>query len=404
MYYKCIGISQNPNMSNDDKYNKLCQLKENYKNTPIVLEFGKTNICNEYRWITVPQEFTHNKFNYKGEHNFKMTFGEKCIKDNPRTLLAFVCAYAKLCESIVTFGRNRDRKEYYMEYSKTDDAIDKRIELHIDCSERFKYCLNKWRKFMPNDKKKIYFANRAEYAREYRKTDYYLNTYLLERKKTGNRRCSNKKSYCKRNNIQFNLTVEECQKFMYSQCIICGEKPKFPQLSWVCMDNPLGAYDMDNTIPLCNKCGRMKGSNTVGLFIDIINYICHVNNWHSNAKKINVETTNYMKFICNGVGWRTYNKWNETLVSRKIKSYISEDYYYKLTRNTECHYCKISYKFIGIDRLNSNNGNRTKKPYTKKNCVSCCQVCNYIKSDINFEDFKEQCKKIIEYTNNIQNS
>jgi len=52
--------------------------------------------------------------------------------------------------------------------------------------------------------------------------------------------------------------------------------------------------------------------------------------------------------------------------------------------NDKCHYCgkpKILDKYNGIDRKNSNNG------YNLYNCVSCCETCNFMKQQLNYNDF-----------------
>lgn len=53
-----------------------------------------------------------------------------------------------------------------------------------------------------------------------------------------------------------------------------------------------------------------------------------------------------------------------------------------------CSYCGAEIETIGIDRLNNTIG------YELKNCVSCCTVCNYMKRDINYENFIEKIMQI----------
>lgn len=70
----------------------------------------------------------------------------------------------------------------------------------------------------------------------------------------------------------------------------------------------------------------------------------------------------------------------------------------KLTQGN-CFYCGIKpstvmkrinviYIYNGIDRINNNLG------YTKKNCVSCCKVCNRMKSSMNRKEFLFHINKI----------
>jgi len=67
----------------------------------------------------------------------------------------------------------------------------------------------------------------------------------------------------------------------------------------------------------------------------------------------------------------------------------------------KCHYCgtepnnikktkndKIGFRYNGIDRINN------KKGYISKNCVPCCRICNYAKSNMSLVDFQEWAKRL----------
>lgn len=63
-----------------------------------------------------------------------------------------------------------------------------------------------------------------------------------------------------------------------------------------------------------------------------------------------------------------------------------------------CFYCgrrpsnKIrDLKYNGIDRKNNSLG------YSISNCVSCCYVCNKMKLDMNYDDFLNQVKRIVNF-------
>ena len=47
-----------------------------------------------------------------------------------------------------------------------------------------------------------------------------------------------------------------------------------------------------------------------------------------------------------------------------------------------------SYLYNGIDRVFSD------KPYTRRNCVSCCGVCNWMKGKLTKHQFIKKCKQI----------
>lgn len=51
----------------------------------------------------------------------------------------------------------------------------------------------------------------------------------------------------------------------------------------------------------------------------------------------------------------------------------------------------------GIDRLDSTLG------YIRKNCVSCCNMCNIMKNDYSLGEFLDQVNKIFNFKNKLQN-
>lgn len=48
------------------------------------------------------------------------------------------------------------------------------------------------------------------------------------------------------------------------------------------------------------------------------------------------------------------------------------------------------FKYTGIDRYDNNKG------YILDNCVSCCGICNRLKSNLSIEEFEKHLEKIIE--------
>jgi hypothetical protein len=49
-----------------------------------------------------------------------------------------------------------------------------------------------------------------------------------------------------------------------------------------------------------------------------------------------------------------------------------------------------TYKHNGIDRKDPSLG------YVESNCLPCCQICNFMKRDLSFQDFIDRCKLISE--------
>ena len=61
--------------------------------------------------------------------------------------------------------------------------------------------------------------------------------------------------------------------------------------------------------------------------------------------------------------------------------------------NQPCHYCGNKNYSRGLDRVNNNLG------YLKDNIVSCCEQCNYMKSNYSVDDFINKCEQIVLYWN-----
>lgn len=58
------------------------------------------------------------------------------------------------------------------------------------------------------------------------------------------------------------------------------------------------------------------------------------------------------------------------------------------TFKSNCYYCGDKMHYVGIDRINSDEG------YNISNCVPCCTMCNRMKSAYNQKEFIKQCQKI----------
>lgn len=75
---------------------------------------------------------------------------------------------------------------------------------------------------------------------------------------------------------------------------------------------------------------------------------------------------------------------------RNLEWNIDLNSYLKLISNN-CHYCNDSTceeTGAGLDRIDNNIG------YVTKNCVSCCKMCNSMKSNFTFGQFFDKIKKI----------
>ena len=97
------------------------------------------------------------------------------------------------------------------------------------------------------------------------------------------------------------------------------------------------------------------------------------------------------------------NTYKSMAIKRKLEWKLNKEECKKIFKDN-CFYCnripsQISYHkhnngnyiYNGIDRVNNKIG------YNVKNVVTCCKDCNWMKSDMNVEDFKLHIKNIYEF-------
>jgi hypothetical protein len=72
---------------------------------------------------------------------------------------------------------------------------------------------------------------------------------------------------------------------------------------------------------------------------------------------------------------------------RNIAFCLTRDEFNKIY-GLPCHYCGITSKIMGIDRLDS------MQHYFPENCVSACKYCNWMKTNMALNDFIKLCNRI----------
>jgi len=87
-----------------------------------------------------------------------------------------------------------------------------------------------------------------------------------------------------------------------------------------------------------------------------------------------------------------YTTYKKGARERNLHFSISYEEYETIVKNP-CYYCGMTQErgFNGIDRINSSNG------YILTNCVSCCQMCNYMKGTLGFNVFIKRIEHILTY-------
>lgn len=145
----------------------------------------------------------------------------------------------------------------------------------------------------------------------------------------------------------------------------------------------------------CNKCGtvEIKQKNQLDR---IKSDGCMNCSSPKHTPKLSLTKRNYNNY-------KTKIETHHMKSSKQIKFKLSFEEFDELVHG-DCVYCgnaptfplrfkndfknrEIEY-FNGIDRIDSN------QDYTKENCVSCCSMCNRMKSDFNKDEFLNHIDKI----------
>lgn len=190
------------------------------------------------------------------------------------------------CKECFTNYKIKNRKHYNCK------NCDKEFIRHnLDKNKTFcsVTCLNEWRRkespwesteqYKREYDKKYHMENKErikEYKEQHKKE--YQKAYRERWKKIGKTvgtRYSVYKSTSKRRNIEFNLTKEQFVELWNKPCHYCGSDIVGIGVDRV--DNTIG-YQVDNIVPCCSWCNRMKLNFTEQDFLNKCKQIVEFNN------------------------------------------------------------------------------------------------------------------------------
>lgn len=90
----------------------------------------------------------------------------------------------------------------------------------------------------------------------------------------------NIRSGAKKRNLTFSLTISQVKKLVFSNCFYCNSPPKREYryrtnepINGIDRVNSLKGYSMNNCVPCCSECNRMKMDDTVENFLNQIKKI-----------------------------------------------------------------------------------------------------------------------------------
>jgi len=183
-----------------------------------------------------------------------------------------------------------------------------------------------------------------------------------------------KKAKCK--NFIWNLDDETALLFMKQNCFYCNEKNKINGIDRI---DSLKGYFKENCVPCCYQCNSMKSNKNVNDFYKICEHI----STNNKLFKGNL----YQKLFVKSKE-KNYNNYIKESEKRGIDFNLSNEEFNDFLKK-ECFYCgNFKEGCNGIDRINSDEA------YIKKNCISSCSTCNYMKLDFTKEQFINKCLMI----------
>lgn len=183
----------------------------------------------------------------------------------------------------------------------------------------------------------------------------------------------------KKRNLDFEIEKEFFYEFIKNKCEYCG---MIDHCGWNGIDrsdNKKG-YTINNIVPCCSMCNKMKSKYTINKFIKFCKNIS--NNYPTiELHNTNKKTTEYEKYK------KSHNRQRPHINFNLQKEFYDNQLLYK------CIYCgdKNLNSQIGLDRIDSSNN------YDSRNVFPCCKICNTMKNNYDLTTFILKIQKIEKY-------
>ena len=180
-------------------------------------------------------------------------------------------------------------------------------------------------------------------------------------------------------NLVFEIEKEFFYEFIKNKCEYCGMIGHYGWNGIDRSDNNKG-YTMDNIVPCCSMCNKIKRKYTVDEFINFCKNIS--NNYPTiELHKTNKKTTEYRKYK------KSHHKQRSHINFNLSREFYENELLYK------CIYCgdKNLNNQIGLDRIDS------KGHYDPTNIFPCCKICNTMKNNYDLTKFILKIQKIEKY-------
>ncbi len=115
------------------------------------------------------------------------------------------------------------------------------------------------------------------------------------------------------------------------------------------------------------------------------------NNLEENRKKGREKKREQRKNNTKMIRTDCYYNYKNNAKKRGYTFELTKEQVIKLTENLKCFFCNQEYKRLGIDRIRNDEG------YKLGNVVSCCKMCNRMKSNFDFNSFIKKCNQIAKH-------
>jgi len=184
-------------------------------------------------------------------------------------------------------------------------------------------------------------------------------------------------------------------EYAYTRCDLCLEKDREKNKERRSKAKEINELNSDKHTKLCGSCCKeLPIDNFIGL-LSVITKTCDVCRKQNKTQDKKRDKEHRNETVRNNTKPQ-YTNYKKSANERNIAFNISYDEYIKIVKNT-CYYCGTIHErgFNGIDRTDSSRG------YVLDNCVSCCQMCNYMKGSLSKSVFIKRVEHILTFHNKI---
>ena len=241
------------------------------------------------------------------------------------------------------------------------------------------------------------------------------------------------KNGAEKRNLNFSLSIEECEDLFKGNCHYCDKEPSqvikvescFGEYIYNGIDRVINEkhYSTNNTVSCCRQCNERKGALACDEFLN------HVDRIYNNLSKIkqivypllsidkiiidktcDFEKVNFIKthprMKAPGVSNRNslLNQYKYSAKDRNLSFNLTKEEATFLFKSN-CYYCQRpphqvqnnkgsngAFTYTGIDRVKNDTG------YKKDNVVPCCKRCNSWKKALAYDQFRAWVVRVYENT------